>query len=118
MKLLLYDGTCNLCHWAVKWVRKNSRPNIFQFEALDSDFGIKILEKHPALKGIDSIIFLDEKGIYVKSKAVFKICGYLNGGWKWLQIFNLIPTALLDYLYTFIAKHRKRWFGEATSCTF
>ncbi|MEY2794117.1 MAG: DCC1-like thiol-disulfide oxidoreductase, partial [Bacteroidota bacterium] len=53
MKLILYDGTCNLCHWAVQWVKKNAAPSTyFQFESLESDFGKKIIEKYSFLEGV------------------------------------------------------------------
>ncbi len=111
MKLLLYDGTCNLCHWAVQWVKKNVRSTVFQFEPLSSHFAQKLLEKHRNLQSIDSIIFLDESGIYVKSEAIFRISAYLKRPWPMLQFFRIFPKSMCDAVYSFIAKNRKNWFG-------
>jgi len=116
MKLLLYDGTCNLCHWAVQWIKRNTSAKQFQFEAIDSEFGERFFEKHPELKAIDSIIFLDSKGIYIKSQAVFAISKYLNKPWPLLQLFNIFPKFISDAVYSIVAKNRKKWFGTRNSC--
>ena len=116
MKLLLYDGTCNLCHWAVQWVKRRAIIQNFQFESLESEFGQQILAKYPHLKQVDSIIFLDESGIYIQSKAMFRISRYLRFPWPMIQIFKLLPTFFTDALYQFVARNRKKWFGEKTYC--
>ena len=116
MKLILYDGSCNLCHWAVKWVKKNAHSTVFQFESLSSDFAKKLLEKHPELKEIDSIVFLDEFGIFVKSEALFRISTYLKRPWPMLQLFRIFPKSMCDAIYSFTAKNRKNWFGTKNSC--
>lgn len=117
MKLILYDGTCNLCHWAVQWVKKNAAPSTyFQFESLESDFGKKIIEKYSFLEGVESIVLLDEKEVYIKSKAIFAIAKNLKGPSYFLPFFNLLPSSLCDKIYTFVAKHRYQWFGQQTDC--
>ncbi len=116
MKLLLYDGSCNLCHWAVQWVKRNSNNTLFQFEAIESSFGKKILEKYPDLKKVDSIIFIDETRIYVKSEAVFRISKNLSGISYCLSYFNRLPTSITDKIYTFVANRRYRWFGQKSNC--
>lgn len=116
MKLLLYDGTCNLCHWAVQWIKRNAGSTTFQFESLSSDFAKKLIEKHSELEGIDSIIFFDEKGMYIKSEAIFHISSSLKRPWPLLQLFRIFPKSMLDQVYSFIAKNRKKWFGSNNSC--
>lgn len=116
MKLLLYDGSCNLCHWAVQWIKKHANASGFQFEALDSSFADRFFEKHPELKKVDSIIFLDSKGIYIESQAVFAISTYLHKPWPLLQIGKIFPRFFADAIYSFVAKNRKKWFGTRNSC--
>lgn len=116
MKLLLYDGTCNLCHWAVQWVKRNAVVNNFQFEPLESDFGKQMLGKYPQLKAIDSIVFLDESGVYVQSAAVFQITKYLKYPWPILQVFKVFPRIFCDAVYAWVAKNRKKWFGNRNEC--
>jgi len=116
MKLLLYDGECNLCHWAVQWVKKNAVSSDFQFESLTGEFAKKILEKHVEYLEIDSIIFLDETGIYVKSDAIFQIAKNLKSPWQAISLFRIFPKSMLDKVYSFIAKNRKKWFGTYTTC--
>lgn len=116
MKLLLYDGTCNFCHWAVQWIKKHANASEFQFEALDSTFGKQFFEKYPELKKVDSIIFLDSTGIYIKSQAVFAISKYLHKPWPLLQLFKIFPTFFCDAVYSLVARNRKKWFGSQNSC--
>ncbi len=116
MKLLLYDGTCNLCHWAVQWVKKHAVVSNFQFESLESDFAKQLIEKYPNLTSVDSIVFMDESGLYIKSAAILRIAGYLKFPWNLLQVFKIFPVFISDALYSWVAKSRKKWFGQRDAC--
>ena len=58
-KVILFDGICNLCNNAIKFIIKNDKKNIFQFAPLQGEYGIKIQNKYELdSKEIDSIILL------------------------------------------------------------
>ena len=117
-KIIIFDGVCNLCNQSVLKVIKLDKKNTFLFTSLQSETGKEILEhlKIDTSK-IDSIILFDPKGkYYIKSSAALKIMSSFNGFWKLTQIFWLIPKALRNLVYDFIAKNRYKWFGKKDQC--
>ncbi|WP_299627311.1 thiol-disulfide oxidoreductase DCC family protein [uncultured Tenacibaculum sp.] len=117
-KIIIFDGVCNLCNQSVLKVIKLDKKNAFLFTSLQSEIGKEVLEhlKIDTSK-IDSIILFDPKGkYYIKSSAALKIMSSFNGFWKLTQIFWLIPKALRNLVYDFIAKNRYKWFGKKDQC--
>jgi predicted DCC family thiol-disulfide oxidoreductase YuxK len=117
-KIILFDGVCNLCNTAVQFVIKHDKKDLFRFVALQSDLGQSIT-KHIGIDGqnMDSII-LYEPGIayYVKSEAALEIVKDLSGGMALLSVFKILPTALKDGVYDYIAKNRYKWYGKTEHC--
>lgn len=115
--IIIYDGYCNLCNGAVNFVIKHDRKSKFRFASLQSEQGMSILSGHSINKqNTDSIVYVDEKGIYLRSTAVFRILKKLGGGWQLLYAFIIIPPCLRDPLYDLVARHRHRWFGRKDHC--
>jgi len=117
-KIILFDGVCNLCNSAVQFVIKHDSKDVFRFVALQSELGEKIL-KHIGVDpaNIDSII-LYEPGIayYYKSQAAIQISKNLGGFWHFGTVFRIIPTAISNVIYDYIAKNRYKWYGKKESC--
>jgi predicted DCC family thiol-disulfide oxidoreductase YuxK len=117
-KIILFDGVCNLCNSAVQFVIKHDVKDVFRFVALQSELGQEIL-KHIGInpKNIDSII-LYEPGVayYYKSSAAIQIARSLGSFWHFGTIFRIIPTAIRNQLYDYIARNRYKWFGKKESC--
>lgn len=40
----------------------------------------------------------------------------MKGLWPLLFIFIVVPAAIRDFFYDFIARNRYRWFGRQGSC--
>jgi predicted DCC family thiol-disulfide oxidoreductase YuxK len=117
-KVILFDGICNLCNDAVIKVIKNDRKNVFVFTALQSATGQKIIQ-HLGIdtEKVDSIILYEPNGAYyIKSAAALKIMKEFSGLWKISQIFRILPVALSDFFYDYIAKNRYKWFGKKDHC--
>jgi predicted DCC family thiol-disulfide oxidoreductase YuxK len=116
--ILLYDGTCGFCHYSVNFIflheKKSKRP--IKFASLQSDFAKNILEAQH-LQYMDSIVFLENGQAYTKSAAAMKLCTHLKWPWSWLRFASILPTSLLDILYDFIAKYRKKIAGDKDECT-
>ena len=119
--MLLYDGVCGFCNWAVRTVLRFDRRGSLRFAALDSDFARAVIERHPAIRDVDSVVFVDEPGepgerVAVRSAAALRVVHYLGGKWKLLKVFRVLPTALRDRLYDRFAAIRYRVFGKYDSC--
>ncbi len=119
--VLLYDGVCGFCNWAVRTVLRFDRHGSLRFAALDSDFARAIIERHPTIQNVDSVVFVDEPGrpgerVAVRSEAALRVAGYLGGPWKLLKVARIMPAALRDRLYDGFANIRYRVFGKYDSC--
>lgn len=120
--VLLYDGTCGFCDGAVKLVLRVDRRGELRFAALDSPFGAAVLDRHPALAGVDSVVYVENPGgvderVTVRSAAALRVAHYLGGPWRVLGVgARLIPAPIRDWLYDRFAAIRYRVFGRVDSC--
>ena len=115
--IILFDGVCNLCNASVKFVIKHDKKEQFLFASFQSDAAKEIM-LHFNLKNLnlDSIVLIDDGKIYEKSTAILRITRHLNSGFKLLYFFIVIPKFVRDWLYSYIAKNRYRFFGKRESC--
>jgi predicted DCC family thiol-disulfide oxidoreductase YuxK len=114
--VILFDGHCNLCNGLVNFLIDKDDKNIFLFESLQSDLGIKI-QQHFQLKHIDSIVVLTDKNlVYYRSKAVLFIASQLGGWFNLFLFLKIIPSFISDFFYKIIAYYRYRWFGRKDIC--
>lgn len=115
LPVLLFDGECNLCNGSVRFILKYDRTQKLSFASLNSDYGQQLFKKHDlADKGIDSIVFVDEDGFYLKSAAFFKTLDSMGGPWQHLKVFGILPKAFTDRVYDFIARNRYKVFGRGS----
>ncbi len=115
MKIILFDGVCNLCNSSVQFIIKHDPKAHFHFTSQQSEFGKELIEKYH-LERVDSIIFIDEKQIYLYSDAILEITKELGGWLRFLYILRFIPKTIRDTIYKFIAKYRYIIFGKKESC--
>jgi predicted DCC family thiol-disulfide oxidoreductase YuxK len=120
--VMLYDGVCGFCNKSVQMILKRDRRGTMRFAALQSEFGKAVVERHPELRGVDSVVVLekaDETGrerIFVRSAAALRVAAYLGGFWKLLLALRAVPAPLRDYFYDLFARHRYKLFGKYDSC--
>lgn len=115
--IILFDGVCNLCNSSVNFIIDHDKKGVYQFTSLQSETGKNLLKRvgFPPDK-IDSIVLIEGESVYVKSTAVLQIASRLDGCWKLLRIFKVIPRPLRDRLYDYVAQNRYRWFGKQATC--
>lgn len=115
--VILYDGVCNLCNAAVRWVIRRDRHEVFRFASLQSLAGREALAAAGALAGgLDSVILVDEAGVHTQAEAVLRICGRLGFPWSLALGGRALPRPWRDALYAWVARHRYRWFGRRDAC--
>jgi predicted DCC family thiol-disulfide oxidoreductase YuxK len=117
-KIILFDGHCNLCDALVQFIINRDTKDVFRFVSLQSDLGQELLQKLPlSIQKTDSIILYEsEKVFFYKSQAVFEIVNSIGGIFFCLLIFRLIPIAVTNKIYDFIARNRYKWFGKKENC--
>lgn len=113
--LIFYDGVCNLCNNAVRFILKRDKKGTFFFVSLQSDKVHSFLppDFH---NDYSSFLLLQNGRLYSESDAVLHVCKQLSGGWPLLYGFIVVPAFIRNGIYRFISKNRYRWFGKKDSC--
>jgi len=115
--VVLFDGVCNLCNGAVKFIIKRDPAAKFKFASLQSAYGKSQLIRF----GLDpdalhSIVVVENDVAYQRSDAALRIAGNLNGPWSMARVFSVIPRFIRDWVYDLIASNRYKVFGRRDSC--
>ena len=103
--IVLYDGECQFCNKWICFVKSKSQKNEISFLPFDSNKAITILEDYK-ITNQDSVVYIKNDVVYLKSRAVLKICRQLKFPYNLLQCLTILPAFLLDSCYDFIAKRR------------
>ncbi|OYU81233.1 MAG: thiol-disulfide oxidoreductase [Flavobacterium sp. BFFFF1] len=117
-KIILFDGVCNLCNRMVQFVIKHDKKDLFRFVALQSELGQEI-QRHIGIdtKNIDSVILYDPgHAYYYKSSAAIEIMQEFGGVFYAARLFKIIPNALRNGIYDYVARNRYSWYGKTEHC--
>ncbi|MHB1082067.1 MAG: thiol-disulfide oxidoreductase DCC family protein [Prosthecobacter sp.] len=115
--LLLFDGICHLCDASVRFIVKRDPTGKIKFAPIQSPLGSQLYAQHDLDPAAPSaMLFITPRGAFKASDAALEIARTLGGPWKLALICKLLPCALRDAAYYFIARHRYRWFGKDESC--
>ncbi len=117
-QLILFDGICNLCNSSVQYVIKHDKKDIFMFTPLQSDIGKQIIKEFSIdTTKVDSILlYSKEKGLKSKSTAALQVSKQLGFPTNLLSIFLIIPAAIRNWVYDYVAKNRYKWYGKKDEC--
>jgi predicted DCC family thiol-disulfide oxidoreductase YuxK len=115
--LILFDGVCNLCAWAVRFIIERDPQQRFKFASLQGEIGQRLLQEQ-GLKtdSLDSFVLIENGVACSESTAALRVARHLSGAWPLFSVFLVLPRWLRDPIYRFIAKNRYRWFGKQDSC--
>ena len=120
--LLVFDGVCGLCHALVRWTARHDRRGVFAFAPLQGLTARAIAARHPVAAVTDSILVVLAPGsrserVLVRSDAVLAVGRELGGVWRALSALGaVVPRAIRDAVYDFVAARRYRMFGRYESC--
>ncbi|HEY9113695.1 MAG TPA: DCC1-like thiol-disulfide oxidoreductase family protein [Bacteroidales bacterium] len=116
--IILFDGVCNLCNGAVKFVSRRDKHKIFHFASLQSLSGQALLKKYGlSTDDLDTFVYIKDGRHFIRSKAGLMVLSDLGGIWKFFSILKFLPAIFLDFIYNKIAKNRYRIFGKKNQCT-
>lgn len=112
--ILYYDGTCGLCAQSVQFVLARDRRRALRFGPLQGESGRALVERVPALRGVDSVVWFDGEATLTRGDAVLAVLQYLGGGWRVLAVLGrVLPRPLRDLLYDVAARNRFRLVARA-----
>src|ERR1043165_1613621 len=121
--IILYDGVCALCNRLVQFLLKHNKSGRLRFASLQSDFAAKVLQRHgidprdlDTLHVVENYEQPDER-VLQRSDAILRAGRELGGFWgASAAAGKVIPRALRDVIYRFVARNRYRVFGKYDSC--
>jgi predicted DCC family thiol-disulfide oxidoreductase YuxK len=118
--IILFDGACNLCSGAVRFVIARDPHAQCRFASLQSDAAraacAKVGYDLPASATPSTIVVIEGGRALERSDAVLAIARRMRFPWPVLGVFGVLPRGLRDVLYGFVARNRYRWFGRAEAC--
>lgn len=115
--VVLFDGVCNLCNGAVRFIIARDAGGVFKFAALDSDAARAVLGGREFARPLpDSIVLVDDGGVWTRSTAALRIARRLRFPWPALYALIAVPRPARDWVYDFVAARRYRWFGKRDVC--
>lgn len=111
--LLLYDGECALCHYAVRFVLFFDTHENFAFTPLK---GITAARYIQGKNLPDSLVLIENfqtrPKLVVEGQGAFRICWHLGGLWRGLGLLSFLPGYLSNWAYRLVARYRYRLFGK------
>jgi predicted DCC family thiol-disulfide oxidoreductase YuxK len=120
--LLLYDGVCGLCNRLNQFVLPRDRAGVFAFASLQSGLGRSTLARF-GQRAEDLTTFYvvknyraDSPALLSRSAAGLFVMKQLGEPWRWLSLFGVLPSGLLNLGYDLIARNRYRLFGRSDVC--
>ena len=114
--IVLYDGKCDFCNkWMSFFKKKIESKDDISFIQLESEKGLGLLENFE-IKNVDSVVFIEDNIVYLKSKAVIKIFSKLKYPYHLLKYFSIISELFLNKCYDFIAKRRLKIYSKKDCC--
>jgi predicted DCC family thiol-disulfide oxidoreductase YuxK len=115
--LTLFDGTCHFCDGSVRFLFARDRHRRIWFAPLQSALGRRLATR----AGLDpdqlgTMVVLYRGRFHLRSSAGLTLVGRLPFPWPILGLFRIVPRPIRDWVYSFIAHRRYRWFGQSETC--
>jgi predicted DCC family thiol-disulfide oxidoreductase YuxK len=115
--IVLYDGVCGLCHRTVRFLLRHDPEGRLRFAALQSPLGRTLLTQHRlSPDALETLVLIEGERASTRSAAVVGATRYLAPPWRHLALVRILPRAVRDWLYDWVAGSRYRWFGRLDAC--
>ncbi len=117
-EIVLYDGTCGLCHRSVKFLLNNERDSALQFAPLQVPTAAELRTKHPEIPTtLESVVYIDGDRVHLRSKAFMYVAKHLRAPYRWGYALRWFPAIIADLGYRVIAAIRYKVWGRADECS-
>ena len=121
--VLLYDGVCGMCQATVRWLMRHDPQGRLRYAAQQRPVAEAVLARH----GVDhaelnSAVLVTHFGgpgeaLALRSDAILGSLAILGGVWGLAaRVGRLVPAALRNAVYRWVARNRIRFFGTAELC--
>lgn len=113
--IVLYDGTCGLCHRSVQWLSRRDRGQLW-YAPLQGETAAALRARFPIPPTLSSVVLIDGDRMFLRSKVFLHAARYLTRPWRWAYALRWLPGVVLDPPYWLVAKLRYRLFGKFDTC--
>lgn len=115
--IIVFDAECVLCSLNAQFVLRYDRRGHFRLASMQGAVGAALYRRF----GIDpsdpeTLIVVTGDEALRDSDAILAIWSGLDWPWHALMVLRLVPRALRDPLYRFVARNRYRLFGKRRTC--
>lgn len=115
--IIVFDAECVLCSLNAQFVLRYDRRGHFRLASMQGAVGAALYRRF----GIDpsdpeTLIVVTGDEALRDSDAILAIWSELGWPWHALTVLRLVPRALRDPLYRFVARNRYRLFGKRRTC--
>lgn len=115
--IIVFDALCVLCSANARFVLRYDRRALFRLASMQGETGAALYRRF----GIDpndpeTLIVVDGDTALRDSDAILAIWSGLGWPWRAFGGFRVVPPALRDPIYRWIARHRYRLFGRRETC--
>ena len=115
--LVIYDGVCNFCNGAARFILKRDSAERFIFSPMQSEYAQTVIERYKVeTVGVDTFMLVKNGRVFLWSDAALEIAKDLSGFWFLFGIFKIVPRPFRDYFYKIFARNRIKFFGGTNHC--
>ena len=116
--LVLFDGHCGFCRASVCFAAKRLRAGAgVRFVALQSDEGRAALVSHGFAADYGrSVVVIEDGRAETESAATLRLVSHLRWPWRGLGAGRLVPRAVRDGMYRWVARNRGKIPGSPGAC--
>ena len=114
--VIVFDGDCLFCQRSVRFIHRHDRAGTFRFAARQSPAGARLLGDTGVGLAPNSMVLIDDQGIWLRSDAVLRIASRLGAPWSAAGVLVAVPRPLRDGVYRIVARVRHRLTRFLPAC--
>ena len=115
--IVLFDALCPLCSANAQFILRHDRRRLFRLASMQGEAGAALFRRFgidPA--DPDTLIVVDGDSALRNSDAILAIWRGLGWPWRLACAAAIVPRAIRDPIYRWIARNRYRLFGRRETC--
>lgn len=116
--LVTFDGECALCNGTVAWLVRRDRRRAFLLAGSAGDIGREAVRRAglPSEVTRSTIVVARAGHVWLRSDAVLAIADTLGWPWRAAAVLRVVPRALRDRVYGWVANRRPPMEAGDPSC--
>lgn len=115
--IIVFDSICPLCSAQVQFILSHDRQRRYRLAPMQGAAGMALYRRFGIDPADPDTFLLVEDGKAMRdSDAVIAILRGLGGPWRAAGMARIVPRALRNRLYRWVARNRYRLFGRRSTC--